>query len=229
MRTSSAPSTSPMRSVTSFGSQCISSSIFVLLSPSGTKRTMPSLRAPDVLRHEMILSGTCSVISASHSSTLPPTFARQCRRLSSSCWTASMPSMNRGNSSNWVHWSYATRTGTSTSMDFFTVGMSMTPPLLCCGSVACWRSPSSLRPSRRAAFSPREASESAVDRRDCGESPAMARGHAGASAVPAVGFRPAARSGVARRDADSRGRRIVPLSQEISSRCSIAVWRLRRP
>src|SRR5207302_1179789 len=52
------------------------------------------------------------------------TLARQCSRLSSSCWTDSMPSMKRGNSSNWVHWSYATRTGTLTSMDFFTVGMS---------------------------------------------------------------------------------------------------------
>src|SRR5438552_2489542 len=37
--------------------------------------------------------------------------------------------------------------------------MSMTPPLLCFGSAACWRSPSSSRPSRRAAFSLREASE----------------------------------------------------------------------
>src|SRR5207247_4129585 len=65
--------------------------------------------------------------------------------------------------------SYPTRPGTSTSMDFLTVVMSTTPPLLCSGSGACWRSPFVSRPSRRAALSPREASESALGRRDCGE------------------------------------------------------------
>src|SRR4029077_5904922 len=32
--------------------------------------------------------------------------------------TAVTPSMKLGNSSNWVHWLYAVRTGTSTSIDF---------------------------------------------------------------------------------------------------------------
>src|SRR3712207_9363785 len=36
----------------------------------------------------------------------------------SAIWRTSwIPDMNRGNSSNWVHWSYAVRTGTPTSMD----------------------------------------------------------------------------------------------------------------
>ena len=43
--------------------------------------------------------------------------ATQCRRVSSSCWTCSTPSMKSGKSSNCVHWLYAVETGTSTSID----------------------------------------------------------------------------------------------------------------
>src|SRR2546428_1942183 len=94
---SSAPSTSPTRSVTSFGSQWRSSSIFVLPESSGVKSTLPWFRATEVLRHEITRSGVCSTISASHSSTFPTTLARQRRRLSSSCFTDSTPSMKCGN------------------------------------------------------------------------------------------------------------------------------------
>src|ERR1700716_2533631 len=99
--------------------------------------------------------------------------------------------MNRGNSSNWVHWSYATRTGTSTSIDFLTVGMSMPPPLLFFGSGAYWRSPSASPPSHSAASSPRGASKSAVVRGDCGARNVVPRGSLGARAVPRWRIQPA--------------------------------------
>src|SRR5262245_49429678 len=44
--------------------------------------------------------------------------ARQRKRRSSSCFTSTTPSMKHGNSSNCVHWLYAVRTGTLTSIDF---------------------------------------------------------------------------------------------------------------
>src|SRR5258705_11629980 len=69
-------------------------------------------------------SGTWSVISASHSSSLPAISASHRRRFSSSCTTSLTPSMNSGNDSNCVHWSYATVTGTSTTMSFSMRAMS---------------------------------------------------------------------------------------------------------
>src|SRR6478609_9343380 len=48
--------------------------------------------------------------------------ATQCKWVSSSCFTASTPFMNDGNSSNCVHWLYAVETGTSTSTDFSMLG-----------------------------------------------------------------------------------------------------------
>ena len=55
------------------------------------------------------LSGVCS-ISARHLAALPSTSATQRRRVASICSTASMPSMNFGNSSNCVHSLYAVLT-----------------------------------------------------------------------------------------------------------------------
>src|SRR5262245_26712523 len=60
-------------------------------------------------------SGSCSVMAAVHSSSLPPISARHCRVRSSSCRTSFTPSMKEGKLSNCVHWLYATRTGTSTT------------------------------------------------------------------------------------------------------------------
>ena len=47
---------------------------------------------------------------------LPAISATQCRRVQPS-GDRSTPSMNFGNSSNWVHWLYAVETGTSISID----------------------------------------------------------------------------------------------------------------
>src|SRR5437763_977315 len=105
-------------------------SVTLLPLSAGWNVTVPALFAPLVLRQAMISSSRCSTISASHSFSRPPTVAFQCSRLSSSCFTVSTPSMKRGNSSNWVHWSYAVRTGTSTSMVFFVVAMSCPPDVV---------------------------------------------------------------------------------------------------
>ena len=61
-------------------------------------------------------SGRCSVMTASNSFVFPATFVTQWVWVSSSWRTSSTPSMNCGNCSNCVHWSYAVRTGTCTSM-----------------------------------------------------------------------------------------------------------------
>ena len=59
--------------------------------------------------------------------------------MSSICWTLSTPSMNSGNSSNCVHWSYAVRTGTLTSIDSST--RDPMRPLLCVGRLSLDASP----------------------------------------------------------------------------------------
>jgi NAD(P)-dependent dehydrogenase (short-subunit alcohol dehydrogenase family) len=89
--------------------------------------TAPAFGAPAVARHATRSSGCCSVISASHSRRAPPMVATQCKCPSSICCTDSTPSMKRGNSSNCVHWSYAVRTGTRTSMDSSIVLMCCSP------------------------------------------------------------------------------------------------------
>ena len=115
-RRSSKPSALPAFSTRPSGSCSICTITRVWLSFSRWNVTTPAFSVPSVLRQAMRWSGCCSVISASHSRRAPPMSATQCRRLSSICWTDSMPSMKVGNSSNCVHWSYATRTGTSMSM-----------------------------------------------------------------------------------------------------------------
>src|SRR3954452_23246170 len=60
-------------------------------------------------------------MSAYHSRLTPPISATQRSRSSSSCSTCCTPPMNRGNSSNCVHWLYAVLTGTSTEMLFSTL------------------------------------------------------------------------------------------------------------
>src|SRR3954451_8200785 len=89
----------------------------VLFSLTGSNETVPRVFFPSSLIQLICLSGCCSRIFASHSAFLPATFATQCRRVSSSCWTCSTPSMKSGKSSNCVHWLYATETGTLTSID----------------------------------------------------------------------------------------------------------------
>ena len=59
-----------------------------------------------------------TVISESHSTSLPPMCARQCRCRSSTCRPALTPSMKRANSLNCVHWLYTVRTGAAISIDF---------------------------------------------------------------------------------------------------------------
>src|SRR5216117_2798194 len=81
----------------------------------------------------MMRSGICSTISASHSSSLPPTVARQRSVFSSSCTTSFTPSMNRGKLSNCVHWSYASLIGTSTTMSFCMLGISLSLSRLAAG------------------------------------------------------------------------------------------------
>src|SRR5215203_1918749 len=89
--------------------------------------TVPALYAPVVLRHAIWLSGVCSMIWASHSTSLPPMLAFQNRFVSPSCLTRSTPSMNCGNSSNCVHWLYTVLTGASTTIDFSTVFILLFP------------------------------------------------------------------------------------------------------
>ncbi len=86
-------------------------------SSTGSNVTSPSFWSPSVERHAIRESGCCSTISASHSASRPATSAAQWRFLSSSWRTSFTPSMNRGNSSKRVHWPYATRTGTFTTID----------------------------------------------------------------------------------------------------------------
>jgi len=76
---------------------------------------------PPVEVHATRSSGICSVIRASNSRLLPPMSTFQWVIVSDICRTSSTPSMNSGNSSNWVHWSYAVRIGTATSTDLVTL------------------------------------------------------------------------------------------------------------
>src|SRR5690606_31240391 len=88
------------------------------------KVTTPAWLVPSVDVHAMRSSGCCSVISASNSRVTPAMSVTQCVWVSSTWVMDSTPSMNSGNDSNRVHWLYATRAGTSTSMDCSTVVMS---------------------------------------------------------------------------------------------------------
>src|SRR5688500_14399339 len=97
---------------------------FEELSSRWWKVTTPAFFAPSMLVHAMRSSGFCSVIFASHSRLVPAISATQCNVVSSICLTLSTPSMKRGNSSNWVHWLYAVRTGTLSSIDCSAVDIS---------------------------------------------------------------------------------------------------------
>ncbi len=114
------PRKSPRFSIGVSGSTSISSVMRVTPSETRSKRTTPAFRAPLVLVHATISSGRWATILASQSFCCPAISAFQCRCASSSCWTDFTPSMKRGNSSNCVHWSYATLTGTLTSRVFST-------------------------------------------------------------------------------------------------------------
>ena len=89
--------------------------------------TTPACCVPSVARQATRSSGCCSVISASNSRSTPAIFVRQCTCVSSIWRISSTPSMKRGNSSNCVHWLYAVRTGTWTSMLSSTVDMRVPP------------------------------------------------------------------------------------------------------
>src|SRR5262245_44220120 len=102
-RRETTPSMSPRFSTTPCGSYSIWSITRVLVSERRWNVTTPALVAPVVFFQATRSSGCCSVMTASHSSTLPPILARQWRRCWSSWRTASTPSINRGNSSNCVH------------------------------------------------------------------------------------------------------------------------------
>ena len=99
--------------------------------PAGSNRTAPALVAPLVAAQAIFWSGTCSRTAASHSRRTPAISATQCSRWSPFCCTSLTPPMKCGKSSNWVHWSYAVRTGTWTSIDRST--LVVTPRLLVCG------------------------------------------------------------------------------------------------
>ena len=98
------PTASPVFSTMPSGSYSMMRRTSVRSCDTGSKRTVPAFGAPETLRHAITWSGTCSVISASHSLSLPQTSACQCTWVSSSCFTSFTPAMKRGNSSNWVHW-----------------------------------------------------------------------------------------------------------------------------
>src|SRR5690625_2424708 len=87
----------------------------------------PACSGPESERHATRSSGCCSTIVASNSRSTPPTLTFQCVWVSSSCSTDSTPSMNRGNDSNWVHWLYVSRRGTSTSTDSVMVAIRAAP------------------------------------------------------------------------------------------------------
>ena len=76
----------------------------VVPSSLGRKSTTPALWAPVVFFQATFWSGTWWMISASHSLTVPAMLTFQWRCFSEVCLTSSTPSMNLGNSSNWVHW-----------------------------------------------------------------------------------------------------------------------------
>jgi len=69
----------PSSSVSVSGEYCISNSTREREWDSGWNVTTPLLPTPEVLRHAIRWSGICSVISASHSFSLPATVAFQCR------------------------------------------------------------------------------------------------------------------------------------------------------
>src|SRR3954451_15160030 len=95
---------------------------------TGSNVTTPDNPLPASAVHATRSSGCCSVIRAYHSARLPPTSATQCRRSSVTCSTCCTPSMNRGNSSNCVHWLYAVVIGTPTSMASVTFAIAHLPP-----------------------------------------------------------------------------------------------------
>src|SRR3954454_16067042 len=83
--------------------------------PRSSKVTEPAFVAPSVAAQATFRSGTCSRILACHWRRTPTISATQSSRSSSSWVTLLTPPMNRGNSSNCVHWLYALLTGTFTS------------------------------------------------------------------------------------------------------------------
>jgi hypothetical protein len=117
------PSRSPITSTMPSGSNWRCSATSVRLPASGWNVTRPRFVAPLVFSHVIVRSGSCSTMRASHSRATPAIDAFQRSRTSSICWTDSTPRMNRGNSSNWVHWLYTVLTGPSTSMRSSTVVM----------------------------------------------------------------------------------------------------------
>ncbi len=73
------PSASPTFSMQPSGSWRIVTSTRLESSPCGVKTARPWFGLPEVLSRAMTTSGTCSVISAIHCTSLPPISAFQCR------------------------------------------------------------------------------------------------------------------------------------------------------
>src|SRR5918993_4899884 len=163
---SSKPRAAPAFSTSPSGSQSIWIMTRVLASSSRWKVTTPAcLASPLVLVHATRSSGCCSVISASNSRFTPSMLVTQWVRLSSSWVIRSTPPMNWGKSSNCVHWSYATRIGTSTSTDSCTLAMAMT--LLSLGGLVVHDLPRPVRPQsgvvgRKGEYEPRSAPRGGV-------------------------------------------------------------------
>src|SRR6476661_228903 len=83
--------------------------------PRSSKVTEPAFVAPSVAAQATFRSGSCSRILASHIRRTPAISATHSSRSSAICVTLRTPLMNRGNSSNCVHWLYALLIGTFTS------------------------------------------------------------------------------------------------------------------
>lgn len=122
----------PVFSKKPLGKYSRTSSTRVRLSPSGWKVTTPLTVpfAPSVVQ-PIRSSGTCSVTFARQLRVDLATFTFQSLLVSSACSTLTTPLAKVLNSWNWVHWLYASRAGTPTSMSSTIVTLfDLPPPLL---------------------------------------------------------------------------------------------------
>src|SRR6478736_346350 len=159
-RFSTTPSASPTFSTRPSGAYSRDRYTEVCPPPRSSNVTAPAFVAPSVAAHATLESRTCSRIRASHSRFTPAISATHLRGSSPSWVTDFTPPMNRGKSSNWVHWLYATLTGTFTRTDCSTFVVMTSPrptarraAALHPAGPACARSPGSAR--RRPACGPR--------------------------------------------------------------------------